>query len=55
MRMSYEAKQQADDIEDILLSIDGLLPEDLVDVQAKIERIYELGFRAGVASVGPDD
>lgn len=55
MRMSYEAKQQADDIEDIILPLDGLRPEDLVDVKAKIDRIYELGFQAGVASVDPGD
>lgn len=55
MRMTYEAKKQADDIEDILLSVDEFGLENLVDVKAKIDRIYELGFQAGVASVDPDD
>ena len=57
MKMSYEATVQKDDIFDILIEED-LHGEVVRDIEAKVERIYELGVEAGKASVKcrePDD
>lgn len=55
--MSYEAIVQKDDIFDILIEED-LHGEVVRDIEAKVERIYELGVETGKASVKcrePDD
>lgn len=45
-KMEYEAKVQADDIQDLLELCEVDL-SDAIDIMAKVERIYQVGVLVG--------